>query len=681
MKRVHRSIAAGGALWLLAATAFAGSIESPWSEVPEGELAAGAGAGERWIVPERARYLRLDAGALAATLAILPSESAAPRGLDGVELAIPGPDGALRRYRLVDSPVMAPELGAQYPEWRTFRMFDLEDARYGGRGDWTAHGFHAMVRTPSGTLFVDPLRQGDTELYQAYFKADLPRGPGQEFRCDTVGAESAFDESPDAPEAPAGGLDLRTYRLVVAATGEYTQFHGGTVGDGMAAIVTAVNRVNEVYERDVAIRMILVANNNLVVYTNGATDPYTNSSGISMLGQNQSNVDAVIGSANYDLGHVFSTGGGGVASLGVTCAAGSKARGVTGLPSPIGDPFYIDYVAHEMGHQWGGNHTFNSTASSCNGNRVSSAAYEVGSGSTIMAYAGICGAENLQPNSDPYFHRKSLDEIEAFSRTGNGNTCKAVVAQGNLEPSVSAGADYTIPKSTPFALTGSASDPDGGTLDYCWEEFDLGAASPPFPPTSGSAPMFRSFNPVSSPTRTFPKIPDIVNNTTTFGEALPNYSRTLKFRLTARDNQLPAGEENFDETVITVTSSAGPFQVTAPNSAVVWNGPGPHTVTWSVANTNLAPVSCATVDVDLSTDGGFTFDQSLAVKLPNDGSDVVYTGAADTATARVRVACHGNIFFDISNVSFTISGADVLIFADSFESNDTSRWSLTGTEP
>lgn len=677
MKRINGGLAAAGALWLLAATAAVGQVDSPWSEVSESELAEGAAAGTRWIVPDRARYLRLDEGALAALLAIAPGESAAPSGLAGVELALPAPDGTARRYRLVDSPVMAPELAAKFPEWRTFRMIDVEDARYGGRGDWTAHGFHAMVRTPAGTLFVDPLRQGDTDLYQSYFKTDLPRRPDQLFRCDTDDSAADDFESPEAPSAPAGGLDLRTYRLAVAATGEYTQFHGGTVPLGMAAIVTAVNRVNVVYERDVAIRMILVANNNLVVYTNGATDPYTNSSGSTMLGENTTNLNAVIGTANYDIGHVFSTGGGGVATLNGPCGA-NKARGVTGLPSPIGDPFYIDYVAHEMGHQWGGAHTFNSITSNCGGgNRSASSAYEVGSGSTIMAYAGICGAENLQSNSDAYFHRRSLDQIEAFSRTGGGNGCAAVIAQGNLAPVVSAGADYTIPISTPFALTGSATDPDGGTLDYCWEQFDLGAASPPFPPTSGSAPMFRSFNPVPGPTRTFPKVSDLVGNTTTFGEALPSYSRTLNFRLTARDNQGPAGAESFDAAAITVTSAAGPFQVTAPNTAIVWTGPGPHAITWNVANTNLAPVSCATVDVDLSTDGGFTFDQSLAVHLQNDGSDVVYTGAADSATARVRVACHGNVFFDISNVSFTISGAGVLIFADSFESDDTSRWDDT----
>lgn len=661
----------------LAACPAAAQDGSLWSDLPAAEVDAAAAGGGRWIVPERARFVRLDRGALAALLATAPDEASAPRGFEGVELTIPDVDGGERRYRVVDSPVMEPGLAAQYPEWRTFRLIDVADSRYGGRGDWTIQGFHALVRTPAGTLFVDPLVAGDTERYQTYYRADLRRRPDQEFRCDAAG-EGDADVSSLAPAAPAVALDLRTYRLAVAATGEYTAFHGGTVPLGQAAIVTAVNRVNEVYERDLAIRMVLVANNSSVVFTNAATDGYTNNNGGAMLTENKTKLDAVIGSANYDIGHVFSTGGGGIAQLAVVCGS-SKAKGVTGLGAPIGDPFYIDYVAHEMGHQWGANHTFNGTLGSCGGgNREATHAYEPGSGATIMAYAGICGAEDLQPNSDAYFHRDSLTVIESFSRTGGGNGCKALVATGNLaKPVVDAGADYTIPISTPFALTGAATDADGDALTYCWEQWDLGPAGPAI---SGNAPIFRSFDPTPEPTRTFPKVADLVDGTPTIGETLPTYARTMHFRLTARDNAVPAGDEAYDETVITVSAAAGPFLVTAPNSAVAWNGIGPHAVAWNVAGTTAAPVSCATVDIDLSTDGGFTFPHSLAVNVANDGGEPVYAGVFDTAAARVRVACRDNVFFDISNADFTIAGADVLLLADSFESGDFVRWSGTGTE-
>jgi hypothetical protein len=415
-----------------------------------------------------------------------------------------------------------------------------------------------------------------------------------------------------------------------------------------------------------------------VVFT-AEPDGYTNNNGVTLLGQNQTKLDTVIGSANYDIGHVFSTGGGGIASLSVPCVSGSKARGVTGLTSPTGDPFYIDYVAHEMGHQWSANHTFDCcSTTSCSSNRAASAAYEPGSGSTIMAYAGICGANDLQPHSDPYFHRRSLEEIESYSRSGTGNTCTATVADGNETPTVDAGPSYTIPRSTPFALTGSATDPDEeDLLTYCWEQFDKTATGhQPASPVADS-PIFRSFNPTGSPTRIFPKVEDLVDGTPTIGELLPTLAQTLDFRLTVRDNALPAGGEGFDSTTVTVDAASGPFLVTAPNTAITWNGSGPHTVTWNVANTTAAPVSCAGVDIALSTDGGFTFGKTLAAAETNDGSADVMT-FHDTATARVRVMCSDNIFFDISNADFTI--ADAGLFWDDFEITTFERWDAVGTD-
>jgi hypothetical protein len=628
---------------------------------------------QRRIAPLRARLVRLDVGSFEALVAAAPGELAAPRGVDGAELLLPDPRGAWLRLRIIDSPILAPELAARYPEIRTFRLVDPSDSAVGGRADWTPHGFHAVVRTREGRFYVDPYRPGDVEHYQVYRRSDLAP-PGGGFRCDTEAAPlaAAPEESPDEP---LGGLDLRTYRTAVAATVEYTAFHGGTVPLGLAAIVTAMNRVNEVYEHDVAIRMILVANNDAVVYA-AEPDPYTNNSGGTMLGQNQSNLDTVIGNANYDIGHVFSTGGGGVASLNVPCVAGSKARGVTGLSSPTGDPFYIDYVAHEMGHQWGGRHSFNGNAGACSGgNRDGSTAYEPGSGSTIMAYAGICGAQDLQSNSDAYFHLANLIQIQNYSRSGNGNTCAALLPAGNQPPTADAGADRTIPAGTPFELTGSGADPDGAIASFVWEQYDLGPAGAPASP-SGNAPIFRSFDPVPTPWRTFPKLEDLLDGTPTIGEILPTYARTLHFRLTTRDDGLPAGANAWDETAIGVVDTGAPFRVLSPDtSATVWNGSGPHSVAWDVAGTDAAPIACATVDILLSTDAGLTFPLDLAVNVANDGLQEVLVGAPDTAAARVKVKCRGNVFFDVSNQEFGIAGAGALIFADGLESGDSSRWS------
>ncbi|MBK8382630.1 MAG: hypothetical protein IPL16_12235 [Ignavibacteria bacterium] len=326
------------------------------------------------------------------------------------------------------------------------------------------------------------------------------------------------------------GQQLRTYRLACAATGEYTAFFGGTVALGQAAIVTSMNRVNGIYERDLSVRMTLVANNTSIVYTNSATDPYTNGNGSTMLGQNQTNCDAVIGSANYDIGHVFSTGGGGIAGLGVVCSNGNKARGVTGSTSPVGDPYDIDYVAHEMGHQFSGNHSFNGSSGSCSGgNRNASTAWEPGSASTIMGYAGICSPQDLQPNSDALFHTGNVSEITAFTQTGGGNSCPVTTNTGNTPPTVTVPAGgFTIPISTPFQLTGSATDVETpGSLTYIWEEWIL--VRQVHLRSRWKCSDLQIIYTCSITNKNFPKLSDLLNNTSTIGEILPTYTRSLNF--------------------------------------------------------------------------------------------------------------------------------------------------------
>ncbi|MEM7349176.1 MAG: reprolysin-like metallopeptidase [Acidobacteriota bacterium] len=628
------------------------SGDALWSDVDESSLGFVA---KRTIVPERYRSLHLDLTALEGHLASTPLEESADVASRGVVLSLPMPEGGFQRFRIVESPIMAPGLAAKFPEIRTYSGQGIDDPQATLRFDVTPAGFHGMILSPSGSVYIDPYSQDDTRHYMSYL-ARHAKGEGRVFECGVQGHDVAPGHRHTVPNKVVSGTTLRTYRLAVAATGEYTAFHGGTVAQGQAAIVTAMNRVNGIYEREVAIRMVLVANNDQVVYTNGGSDPYSNGSGGAMLGQNQSNLDSVIGSANYDIGHVFSTGGGGVASLRVPCINGSKARGVTGQPAPTGDPFWVDFVAHEMGHQWGGNHTFNGSSGSCaGGNRNGSTAYEPGSGSTIQAYAGICGAQDLQPNSDPYFHGLSLDEIVAYSANGNGDNCAVRTSTGNNPPSVDAGAAFTIPLETPFELCGSATDPEGDALTYGWEQFDLGPTGAPNSP-SGNAPIFRSFNPTTSPCRTFPQLSDLLANTQTIGELLPTYARTMNFRLTARDNRAGGGGVADDATTVTASSVGGPFRVTAPNTAVTWAVGTSQSVTWNVAGTDLSPINCSSVDISLSTDGGSTYGVSLASGVPNSGSQSITVPAAATTSARLKVQCSNNIFFDISNADFTIDG-------------------------
>jgi hypothetical protein len=608
-----------------------------------------ADAREPWVQPDRYQAWMLDHHELEAVLQRIPPETL--RQASGPEvISLPMPDGSLARFAIYESPVLAAELAAKFPQIRTFVGQGLDDPAASVRFDWTPHGFHAQVLTPRGAVYVDPFWRGDARAYASYWKRDLPRRDG--FSCVVRHHDFTGPGQGVAAQASSSGL-LRTYRLACAATGEYTQFHGGTVAAGLAAIVTAVNRVNGIYETDFGIRMVLVPNNDQVVYTNPATDPYTNGDGGAMLTQNQSTLNSVIGSANYDIGHVVSTGGGGVAFLGVVCNGLYKARGVTGLPSPIGDPFYVDYVAHEMGHQFGANHTFNGISSNCCcGNRYGPTAYEPGSGSSIMAYAGICGADNLQPNSDPFFHSASITEITNYTRSGFGSSCAQLSSTGNAAPVVDAGSDYVIPALTPFELTADADDPDGDSLTYSWEQRDLGVEQTLASADNGSSPILRAWNPTSNPTRVFPRLSNLLTNTLPAGEKLPALNRNMDFRVVARDHRAGGGEAASDDMLVVVTSSAGPFAVTFPNSGSVFSW---REVLWNPAGTAAAPVAAGNVDILLSTDGGLTFPVVLAAATPNDGKELVEFPDTPTSTARLKIKATNNIFFDISNNNLSIT--------------------------
>ena len=611
------------------------------------------------------RPLTLNVPGLRAALATAPLE-----GHSGTALLVvlPLPDGTSAHFRVVEAPIMEPGLAAQFPTIKTYTGVGVEDPSASIRLDFTPGGFHAQVLSAAtGSFFIDPVSRTDIAHYLSFWKRDMP---GRNFDCEVDGASGPRSTGSTGRLGGTGlrtsGPVLRTYRLALAATAEYSAFQGGTVPAAFAAMVTSVNRVVGVYEKELAVRMILVSNTTSLIYLNATTDPYTNNSGSTMLGENQANIDALIGPANYDIGHVFSTGGGGVAGLGVVCRNGSKARGVTGLSAPVSDAFDIDYVAHEMGHQFGGNHTFNGVAGSCGGgNRNAGTAYEPGSGSTIMAYAGICTVtENLQRNSDPYFHIASYEEIQAYLGT---TSCAVTTATGNTAPLVTLPASgKVLPIGTPFKLTASAFDPDNGALSYCWEEYDqvaTGGTPTATQVTNSTIPLFRSFNPTANPTRYFPRLSDLVANTTVIGERLPTVSRALKFRVTVRDqtngSQGIIGGVNSSPTVtLSSTNAAGPFLVTAPDAAgISWVGGSSQTVTWSVAGTTANGVNCALVNVRLSTDGGLTYPTLLLSSTANDGTEAVTLPNLATTTARIMVEAADNYFFDISNNDFAITAS------------------------
>jgi hypothetical protein len=645
--------------------------------------------GKRIIIPERFKTFTLEKTGLKSFLSTLPAEATVINRKQTPIISLPMPDGSMARFNVWKSPVMDPFLAAKYPEIETFAGQGIDDPYATVRFDYNPYfGFSAEILSVNGNVFIDPYSKGsDIDHYQSYYAADYKKNIS--WNCTMPESPITADTPNEANRLLAGpcrGTNLYTYRLALACTGEYAQvfLSGSETTDGqrkakvLAGMTTTINRVNAVYEKEIAVRLILIANTDLLIYLNAATDPYTNNSSSAMLTENQNNIDAVIGTSNYDIGHVFSTGGGGFAGVGVVCNANNKARGVTGLPDPTGDAFDIDFVAHEIGHQFGANHSFNGTASFCGGvgQRNAGTAYEPGSGTTIMGYAGTCDADNLQLHSDPYFHAISFDEISTFLEASGG--CRGVIATGNSLPIIDPlqNNNVSIPINTPFTLTGSATDADGDALTYSWEEWDLGdAGSWNSGANSTSAPLFKSRVPKTTGQRTFPDMSVILAGYPLSppaamgglkGEVLPQVARTMKFRLTVRDNHAGGGGvvssgngcQSAATFQVNVINGTGPFVVTYPDAAgTTFTGNSSQTITWNVAGTATAPISCANVKISLSTDGGLTYPTVIAASTPNDGSETVIIPNLPTTTARIKVEAVGNIFFDISNNNFTITPA------------------------
>ncbi len=439
-------------------------------------------------------------------------------------------------------------------------------------------------------------------------------------------------------------------------------------------MTTALTRINAVFENDLAISMQLVSNNEDIIYLDPDTDPYSNFAGDEMISENQSNCDAVIGSTNYDMGHVLSTGGGGLATLGSVCINGAKARGVTGSPFPNGDDFYFDFVAHEIGHQFGANHSFNGDDGNCSGaNRNDETAVEPGSGSSLMAYAGLCISQNVQSNSDLYFHIISIEEIRNYIINGTGGSCAAVSdLKLNLNvPTVDAGTDFVIPKGTPFKLVGSGSDADGDPLTYGWEQVDNEITAVPPSETAVSGAVYRSYDPSESPVRYLPHLQTLVTGViSSTWEVTPSVARELNFMLTVRDNNTEAGQVVSDDLKVTIEEAAGPFMVTSQNTEdLEWTVGEQETISWDVAGTTANNINVSQVNILLSTDGGLTFPTILANGVVNDGSHIITVPDIKVPQCFIVVEAVGNFFFSMNLKSFSIGSFNEV--CNSYTSEDT----------
>ncbi|PCI99606.1 MAG: hypothetical protein COB15_03855 [Flavobacteriales bacterium] len=617
-----------------------------WSMLSESDI---TNVVDRQIIPNKYKLAKLDINKLKSDLSSAVYRTVGNNN-QGIEIELPNPQGILSKYLVYKNTTMAPGLEVKFPEIRAYDVININNPSEYGKIDVTPHGFHAMIFSiDRGTFFIDPYSKGNTADYLSYYRKDFTTT--KTIDCGVVGQTTSTNNS---AQKTLTSCDLRTYRLAVSATAEYTAFHGGTLLLAQAAQVTSMNRVNGIFERDAQITMTLIANNDLIVYTSNP-DPFTNGNTNAMINENQTNTDLVIGSGNYDIGHIFGTNSGGLAALQSPCS-GSKARGVTGSSAPVNDPFDVDYVAHEMGHQWGGNHTQNN---SCNRNNAT--AMEPGSASSIMGYAGIC-TPNVQSNSDDHFHGVSVKEMSDFI-SGGGGSCAVLTPVTNSSPTITGTpGSVTIPANTPFALTAIATDPNAANvLSYCWEQMDNQISTQPPSATSTNGPNFRSNSPTTSPTRYFPNLTDLTAGISPTWEVLSSVSRTMDFRVTVRDNAGPLPEvgciDNADITV-TIDASSGPFVETFPSAAgITWTGSTSETVTWSEAGTSGAPVNCANVDILLSTDGGITYPTVLVSNTVNDGTQSITVPNTPSTTARVMIMSSNGTFFDISDNDFTITAA------------------------
>ena len=603
----------------------------------------------RMQLPEQ-KVMHLRVNDFKAALQAAPQRNFTGRS-SAVIVEIPNSTGAMERFQVFENSNMDPALAAQYPEIKSYIGYGVDHPTLTAYFSVSPLGFKSMVLGADRKAeFIEPLTE-DLNTYTIFQKGSY--AAADTFRClvdDEPMAQVLTNSMEARPNADDGVL--RTYRLALSCTGEYTAYFGGTKALALAAVNNTMTRVNGVFENDFNARMVLIANTDLVIYTDAATDPYTTSYN----SQLQSTLTSVIGDANYDVGHLFvrASNNGNAGCIGCICASG-KGSAFTSSTIPTGDTFDIDYVAHEMGHQFGANHTFSMS------NEGTGANMEPGSGSTIMGYAGIT-SQDVQPNSDAYFHAFSIQQV---TNNIKAKTCSVNTPTGNAVPTANAGLDYTIPRSTPFILTGAGSDSNGDVITYNWEQFDNAAstatgASSAASATRTSGPTFRSYNSSTSPVRYFPRMQSILAGaTTTAGteitvEALPSVARTMNFRLTVRDNRVGGGNNNSDDMIVTVNGTAGPFTVTAPNTVVSYTGGSSQTITWNVAGTTANGVNCANVDIMLSTDGGSTWSTLLAA-TPNDGTQVVTIPNTPSTTCRIMVKGTNHIFFDVSNANFTIT--------------------------
>ncbi|HEX8563776.1 MAG TPA: zinc-dependent metalloprotease family protein [Flavobacterium sp.] len=582
----------------------------------------------------------------------------------GTQVTFPNGKGQMEQFVVWENSNFEPALQAQFPEIRAYSGRSITDGTATIHFSVSPNGVQTMVmRGNGGSEFIEAYTT-DRSVYVLFKSGSRAKGT-LPFTCSTEDLAINQDLLGRFEASRSNNQSYKTMRLALSCTGEYAVYHGGTVAGALAGMNATMTRCNGVFEKDLALHLNMIAGNNAVIYTNAATDPYSaagTGAGGAWNTELQNTLTNVIGNAAYDIGHLFgaSGGGGNAGCIGCVCvddtpSTSDKNKG-SGFTSPAdnipeGDTFDIDYVAHEMGHQLGANHTF-SHATEGTGVNV-----EPGSGSTIMGYAGITDY-NVQSNSDDYFTYRSILQIQTNLATKTCPVSTAITA--NTAPVVSSGGNWTIPKGTAFKLVGSATDAENDALTYTWEQNDTGngtttGANSIASPTKATGPNFRSISPVSTPVRFMPAFSSVLNGSlTTQWESVNNNARTYNFTLTARDGNPAGPQTNTASNVVTVSAVHGPFAVTSQNTTdLSWMQGTTQTVTWSVNNTNILTGS-SNVNILLSTDGGQTFSTVLAANTPNDGTENITVPNVAAVNCRILIEPTGSIFYAVNSKAFAI---------------------------
>jgi len=630
---------------------------------------------QRELEPLHYLAYQLDYEALVALMRQAPREFSPEASRRALVVALPTANGSMEDFSILKTSPMAPELEARHPDIITLSAVAINKPGMLARITVTPYwGMRILIaRADKGRELIQPVALGQNQFYMVYDAIHEPRDPmmanlitGTDPNLDISYLKeqskprfSLGEPTPDnGQRLETGNVKLKKYKFACACTGEFSQDNGGNKDAVFQKVTSVTNSLNLIYERDLNIRLELIPESYDIIFLDPATDPYPGNTVGEWMNANPLAMLNVLGTADkYDVGHVFARfiTGNAIGVAGGYCCTQSKGRGCSAGNSPYGD-YFFSVVGQEIGHMWGGWHTWNKCDDLSepfpNIDRC-----EPGSGNTIMSYHNACGPDNTGGQGSLYYHTCSISTIRRFVEQEQGATCGTEEVTPNNKPIATT--DHPkglifIPISTPFTLSGSAIDPDGDVLNYCWDQIDIGPPSNLGQPT-GNAPSFIWLPPSPNPSRTFPRIQTVIGNTSTATEVLPTYNRDLTFVLVARDDKPGGGGIGFDTVNLRATTTAGPFLVSYPNlSSTVWNVGEFQTVTWGVANTNNTLVNCQRVNIKLSLNGGLTYPVSLASNQPNIGRACVQVPNNVTNTARIRVEAADNVFFDISNASFKI---------------------------